>query len=247
MNIILCSEFDIKKLSFTEIDFNNPYNKKQGISFPNYDNKHLIIQTSTIQILKLGIPKLSEYYNTDQTRFFIKLYMDPNQKNCKKLEDVLNSIDEYIINHKDSILGKYNNNVEFCPTIRKMTDDSYAFIDDNIIRPREEIKYCKLKFRLSPINKLNETSIFIKENGSIKKMELKRLEEIEKYFRYYCYFRAIIHINKLWITKTRNDKGLREFGLSLKLLSLEITPFKKQRLHEIFQEYRFIEDHDDSK
>ena len=241
MTVILCENFDINRLTFSEMDFNNCYNSNQGISFPNYDDKPFIFQTSAIKIFKFGMP-LSKDEN-ERSRFYLKLHLDKEQPACSDLEKMLTQIDHNISTNKDKYLGILQKNTKYCPAIRIQNEEKYSFIDSE--EERVEVdpvqhKYCKFKFHLNILNGENETSIFIKENDKICKLELKTMQEVEKYLRYKSEFRAIVHMNKLWINKNKNDEGLREYGITMKLLSLEIKPFTRLRLHDIFQEYKFV-------
>ena len=109
---VVYSKFDPKKLSFTELQKNSERSKSQMISFPRYQftptqDSNFVFQTATVNITQYGLPRLGEYYKTDDQRAFLKVPLDPNQADCVAMEKMLNSLDKTVLKNKDKVLEKY--------------------------------------------------------------------------------------------------------------------------------------------
>src|SRR5690606_36635294 len=78
-----------------------------------------------ICLTQYGFSKISKYCLTDDKREFIKIPLDPNQKQCVKLEEILTKMDDHIKNNQDLILkdlpnySKSKHLYEYQPLVKK--------------------------------------------------------------------------------------------------------------------------------
>src|SRR5580692_3895964 len=100
--IIDDKDFDITKLTFTEVDFKSDRTPMQGIAFPGYyyssgQSSTLVFKTGPICLVQYGIPKLSpKWIKDDRDREYIKVPYDLTQPSCVSLFSMLKSIDDYM-------------------------------------------------------------------------------------------------------------------------------------------------------
>lgn len=225
-SIHLCDKIDTAKLSFSKF-------KSVGmnsISFPCYDNGPFIFQTPKIKMTSYGIPPLNSYLpGNDNSRSFIKIPIDPNQPECLKLEKMLSDIDMFIVNNKE-IFNGIQQNIQYEPTVKNPTPThSNVDFDGDDMKPKMKtprMKYCKLNFDMSLTVKPSIlTSIFVKNGTDTKKIIVNNIDDIANHLTFGSSFRGIVIVNKLFVATNPSlpPKG----GLSLKLISLEITPRDK--------------------
>jgi len=218
--IHLCDKIDTTKLSFSK--FQNG-GKDMLLSFPCYDNGPLIFQTPKIKMTSYGIPPLNSYLpGNDNSRSFIKFPIDPNQPECLKLEKTLSDIDTFIINNKE-IFNDIGQNIQYEKTVKNPIPTHFnADFDGDDIKIPPKMKYCKVNFDMALTIK---TTIFVKNGTETKKIIVNNIDDIANHLTFGSSVRGIIMINKLWVITNPSlpPKG----GLSLKLLSLEITPRDK--------------------
>lgn len=246
MQEIFCHEFDNNKLSFTEIDIYNEYNKSQGISYPMYDNKYFIFKTGDIKITQYGLPCLGDYYKTDFQRCFIKVPLDPQQQNCVYLSDMLDKVFKYVVDNRKKIFGKFDDLIgKFVPLVKK--PHSFVLDEDDKKNKKLENKFhkmnhCKFKFNKKFPSGEIKTPIFLNENGQIKKLNITTATELSEYLKFGSTFQAIVKVDKLWMDKHPNDEDGRNVGITLKILQMEITPLVKiPTIDQYYNVYRFQE------
>lgn len=114
--VVRCESMNIDQFSISEVDTKNDRSKQQYIYYPRYDyrgsiNKtSLVFQTGVIQMVQGGLPRKGDkdkgdtYYTEDSARDFIKVPLDPAQPACVSLRKMLESMDQYVIDHKEEIL-----------------------------------------------------------------------------------------------------------------------------------------------
>lgn len=175
-----------------------------------------IIQTKPIKIQKWGLPSLNEYIPDDNSRNYIKLYLDPNQRSCKTLENIFTSIDKYY--KKD--------NTMYLPIIStKKEDDGY---EDRFMESDEdtqyEYKYCILKF-LTDFNDKITMDTILKDSNSKQMINLniKVASELEKYLVMGSKIQLTLNVDTSDISDNNNFKH----GIDLIISQMIITPNKK--------------------
>jgi len=224
-SIHLCDKIDTTKLSFSKF-------KSVGansISFPCYDNGPFIFQTPKIKMTSYGIPPLNSYLpGNDNSRSFIKIPIDPNQPECLKLEKMLSDIDMFIVNNKEIFNGIQQNiqNIQYEPTVKNPTP-THSTVDFDM----------SFTFKPSIL-----TSIFVKNGTDTKKIIVNNIDDIANHLTFGSSFRGIVRVNKLFVATSPSlpPKG----GLSLKLLSLEITPCDKLQF-DPFNIFKLLDENDD--
>lgn len=263
---IRCDRFDIGKFTFSEFDDKRSDSKAQMIAYPRYeysqnDNSSPIFQTGEITITQYGLPRISEYYKTDDQRNFIKVPLDPNQDSCRQLEKCLRQIDEYTEKNKTAImagkLAKYSKLYEYQPIVRdpapieEISDDE----EEENAEPKEEkeqrerYRYCKMKLNVNFQDQSITTGVFVKKNdGSAEPVNVKTATDLEEYFGWNSKVRFIVMANKLWASRNKDSAGKRKFGVSLKIIQMEVTPSERNTsVGEAFKKYAFINFDDDEQ
>ncbi len=219
---------DLENLSFTEIDLKSKYAKRQYISFPRIEeDKKLILKTPFIKLSKYGIQKISEYYPTEQSRAFLKLPLDPAQKNALIIKECLSKLDKHIQDNKKEILGVLHGKANYIPIIKT---------------PEDKMEFIKLKFDLDYNSKNVKSNIFINK----KRQKVKTMKDIEKMCPFKSKVKFLLLANKLWIAKSidHNTKK-RNFGLNLVIKYMDIKPART--IEDEFSEYAkgFLDDEEE--
>jgi len=151
---------------YDEIDFANvdisEFNTegRQPLAYLNYHDKmrnastKMLIQSKKIELTSHGIPSLDKegekekgFYPTDAEREFIKIPLDPKQKNCMELRKHIAAADEYFGSDemKKQLFGKRADEFEYNPCIRmpeKQDDKEDDNDDDDEDKPKKK-ETCK--------------------------------------------------------------------------------------------------------
>ena len=174
---IVCHKFDPKKLSFTELEKNSERSKSQMISFPRYQysptmETNFVFQTTTIQVTQYGLPRLNEFYKSDDQRSFIKVPLDPEQESCNIQKAMLVSLDNTIEKRKTAVLGKYEKLYKYQPIVREPQQDDMALIveEDTTDKKtseeqKERFEYFKVKLDTEYPSGRIKTLVFVKTKG----------------------------------------------------------------------------------
>lgn len=258
---LLCHQFDIKRFSYTEFDRNNKLIKTQMIAYSRYNypdrgEASFVFQTPEIRITQYGLPRISEFYPTDDKRNFIKVPFDPHQNECLILEKMLREIDTYTASQKKELFGKFANAYTYQPIIREPATDQIDLVEDDsedsenpknkkedgsIKENKQEFfKYCKMKLSISYPEKIIQTKVYIKgKDKKVEQVSVKTASDLEEYIKFGSKIRFIAMINKLWAQKNKNDAGVRKYGVSIKIIQMEIELPDKTSIHEAFNKYAF--------
>ena len=117
------SKFNIKNLSFSPLE-KNERSKAQKIAYPRYSTgdggrpSNFIFQTPAIPLNQYGIPSLGEFYKDDTARDFIKVPLDPNNKDSMILQKMFEEIDEMVgKTNKKEILGTKYSKLSFLTSL----------------------------------------------------------------------------------------------------------------------------------
>jgi hypothetical protein len=251
---LLCEQFSIENLHTTELDTKSERAKSQYMAFVRYDypeakEQNFVFQIDNVKLTQYGMPTGdSEYYKTDDARSFVKLPLDPSQVNCARLERMLSSIDDQAINNKEKMLGKYAKLYTYSKLVREPSvKDEMDEINENEKKDtkkeeREKFKYCKLKFDLSFPDKEIVTQVYVNRDGKPVRVPIKNATELDEYLKWGSTIRCIVIMNKLWAAKAKDVNGLRQFGLSMKIRQIEITPREGGGGNEVLKHYAFIDD-----
>jgi hypothetical protein len=271
---VKCANFDSSCLSFTDLDIDNERNKAQMISYPRYTHqKHgessYIFQTDWIQLTQYGLPKKGsepgDFYMNDTDRTFLKIPLDPEQESCQHLQDMLLKVDDYIETNKADIFktfaaSKKTTGVKaaklftYQPIVRKPQDENEfgeTIVDD---KKKEKFLYCKMQFNTSYPEKDITSMVFIRdENDKTQKSNVPAtvssatdLENVGLVWG--SKVRMIVMVNKLWAAKAKDNNGSRRFGVTMKILQMEVIPREKSgSIKEQFTRYAFIDQDDEDE
>lgn len=265
--MISCKKFNPDKLLWNEVDMKNERSKNQGIGYINYEfdktNKsNLIFRTDPVKITDYGIPSLKSddnpnaHIESDAERAYIKLSLDPAQQSCQELKKMLLQIDEEVVKNKEKILPKVHMKYKYVPIVREpqeIDDDKLEDLKNEAAEkgktytPRVREKYCKINFSTNYETKELDTIVFDSTSGTPEEIDVKSMTELADNVKWQSTVRMIIMVNKVWAAKSSKNGELRDFGVSLKCLQLEI----KERAatgsstKDQFKKYALGDDDDD--
>ena len=271
---ILCNQFNVKNLSFTELTDNDDKTRAQFMAFSRYkypagEESSLVLQTGEIEITQYGLPSIGKYYKTDDQRNFVKLALDPKQASCRELEKTLSEIDTMAEKEKVKILGKYSNpklGYTYQAIVREPSDgNDFDKIEDDEedsekkeapkdANVKERFRYCKIKLNTSYPDGEVLTRVFIKnrpqegETGKQKpeSVTVRSATDLDKYLRWGCKVRMILMLNKIWAARNKNEAGVRKYGATWKVMQMEIIPTdKKSSMKDAFESYAFDNEDDE--
>jgi hypothetical protein len=255
------SKLDSTKVSFSDLE-KNERSKAQKIAYPRYLHKkhgltNLVIQTPAIQITQYGIPSIGEYYKDDADRAFLKMPIDPNQKESVVLQKKLESIDKLAGDKlKKAILGKNYKKFEYTPLVRtpmeKLDDDE----DDNAEK-KEKFKYFKAKIDTDYNSGEVKTLVYRKLSEEEAKSQGKKRElikgietitDLTKYVTYNSTVKLIMMANKLWAANSPDKHGDYGYGIGLKVLQIEVEVTEnKNSVKANYSTDAFIEESDEEE
>lgn len=255
-------DFKVSELSFSDIDFSPAkkekgkisYNTSQYISFPRYKDELPTFRAGWLQFTSGGIPKLGEYYKSDENRDFVKvplieekhlpepykgnpftpeelLYRRLTIQTCAELRRGMTEIDRYIIKNKSKILGKFAEKFEYQPIVRtpQKSDD---LDEEKEGMEVEKPDYMKFKLMTNFETKELQTAVYtceeIDESGkaiNTMKTDVKTVTDLCEYHNFLCVSRYIFRMVKLWAARNANkDTGKRMFGVSFKICQILVKP-----------------------
>ena len=93
------NKFEQTRLTFTELK-DNDRSKGQRIAFPQYhhpeqgEGQWLLLQMPWMKLFTYGVPRLGDYYESDDQRCFVKLPFDLSDSKTKMLYDELCTFDK---------------------------------------------------------------------------------------------------------------------------------------------------------
>lgn len=258
--IISSSEFNPTKFSNTEIDFNDERNKSssQFTCYARYNygkesnpiQNRLVFRTKPIKFSHYGIPRESQYAKTDKDRSYIKLPYDTEQESCEEIFKMFEQIDNYMIKNKDKIFtgkleGKLSKLYDYTPIVR--TPQEIVNLDDeedeeSNKKSTERPKYAKIKMNTDWETNEVKTIVFAREDGVPIKQEVKTVTEFANILTWNSTAQFVISCSKIWIGKSADKTGRRQYGVSFKIEQAEITERSSSgSLKTDFTQYAFGE------
>lgn len=209
----------------------------------------LSFRTPFVELIYNGIPHISDYYKTDDQRSFIKLTLDPKRDDAKPFIQLFEKIDNYIITHKNTILGNHHEKYEYLPCIKQSggiagkSQEHDDFVAENKKKKSHEYKYVKLRIGRNFNTKKILTHIFVRDNieDSPKKIEPKNIDELSEYLVNGAKIRMIISVTKLWADEfNSNSEYKHKFGIIMKVMNMDIIQSKtKENKTDTFADYAF--------
>ena len=240
------NEFEPHRLTFSPLE-ENERSKSQIIGYPRYNHptlgegQPLVIQSPWMTLDNYGIPSLGEYYKEDKDRAFIKVPLDMNDPEVKKMVDNLEKIDQNIgsDDFKKNSFGKFAKKYKHQPIIR--------FPEEDEENPRPP--YMKLKLDLTWPDNNVKTEVWKSEVLDGKRVRerlpVNTITEAAEHIRYLCKYRCVYRPIKIWAHQQKmKDPG---YGIVFKLIKIEVEPNKSSS--SAYQTYLqgnvFIDDDDE--
>jgi hypothetical protein len=239
---------DIKK-QINEIKFTTPVKNdivpNQLISFPKLDGKFLDIQLPFIKMTHGGFPQKGNplYDGFKQRANGISF---PIQKD----DDIyvfLKSLQELIIENLDSLIpeDKKKNEIDFQDIIREY-ENQKKNITEYSFRVRLALKIKDEKKEDYEV----VTDIWELKDNNVTNINVKTVEDVEKYIRYGSDVQFIIRLNKLYINN-KNDGTKKDpkykMGVTFKIMSAQFKSNKTTNNIVYKNNYVFNNDDDDIK
>jgi hypothetical protein len=266
------TKFNPKQLTFTELE-ENSRSKGQLIAYPRYipeganEEKALFIQSPWITLYTYGVPRLGEYYKTDQDRLHLKVPLNLDNPDVFQFASKLKETDS--INSSEEVmkksLGKKYKKYSWVNIFREGQVNNNDDDDDDDEDDKEEKKapsqpqqlrppYLKVKLDLTyPENKI-KTQVFISVIDSKTKKRVRTLveninniDDFAKHVKYLSNVRLIIKPVKKWAhAPTKKDP---QCGIIFKLIKIEVEPPKNSSsiYKQIYEKDNFIDSDDEDQ
>lgn len=206
------------------------------------EDKPLFIQGPWMKLYTYGIPSLGEYYADDSQRSFVKVALDFEDKEVKKMVDEFKKLDEELGSDEfmQKAFGKKASKYKYQPVIRIPEEDD----EGNVKAP-----YMKLKLDTSWPDGNVLTQLFKSELVDGKrvrdKVEVSTVTEVAKHLSYMTKYRPVFRPVKMWGHNSKMPKP--EYGVVFKLLKAEFEP--NSNGSSSYQDYldgdAFIDDEDE--
>jgi hypothetical protein len=236
--------FDVKNLILNcpeENKLKPEITKYQLMSVPQYskDGKNEMAQIQgpwtelsyygiTSKLDKNGKPRMNNAGQplSDRERGKIKIPFDMDNADSKKLYELLCQIDKKAETDKDIIFGdkKKAGIYKYQPIVRQAAENPDA-PEDAPIPP----DYFVIKFDLDYNTGNVNTKLYLNDDGERTEITATNVDDVMKYVRYKCEFRAIFSISKMFAARSADSEGKRKYGFGLKLKMIEVKPMKNMK------------------
>ncbi len=256
-----CSKFKIKKFGLTDLDIDNERVKSQCIAYPRYGDSNAVFKTSFIKLTQYGIPqstagKPETYYDTPESRSFLKVPFDPEQTGCQELRGMCEQIDTYMQKKKNKqplftpVTPNAYKSFEYQPLVRTPPPlDEFSKKNPKYNPDRVRFQYCKMKFDIDYITKNLKTVVFRRdsmEDKPVKVEGIKTVADLDDLISWGSEVRVIGMFNKMWAAKKPLVQGMKmkRYGITMKIIQIEVIPREHSSLHAQFSSYGFDSDSD---
>ena len=225
------NHFDPDLMSFTELKKNDRVSA-QKLAYPRYTDRKYgetnpVIQFPRIQLDQYGIPQLGEFYESDADRKFIKVPLGPEHD---ELREMLERIDERVGGEmKESILGSKHEKYMYQPIVRRREapdddSDEEGEKDTRVWHP-----YIKAMLDVDYTTGHLKTKVFVRNTdpAATEKrtlLDITTITELTEYVNYMSTIRPIVMFNKLYAANSANQSGKRMYGVTMKIVQLEVEP-----------------------
>lgn len=242
-----CDNFNELCLEFTNL-VSNKFLAGQLISQPLYRYPKvsipadLVVRTPFVEMTQYGIPPISEFLNTEEKRAFVKIPLDPNQPEITNFIRLFEKIDDYVIKHKNEILGSAvdPDQYEYLTCVKQpytkpgtQDDDQNQdeFVANNKRKEKKKqtefFRFVKLKLGINYTTKKITTHIFVRESmeDQPKKIEPKNMDDLmNNYLTLGSKIRMVVSVNRLWAQELKNDvrAQYKQFGIVMRIQNMEI-------------------------
>jgi len=231
------TKFEVTKFEAPKPE-ENDRSMGQLVSYPSYNGGSLYLQLPWVKLYTYGIPRLGEFYKTDDDRSHLRIPLDLSIPEIADFVNKIKAIDAKFSSeeYKDKLFGKKAKKYTYSPIYREGQPQEEDSDDDDDTKkskakaaPRPP--YLKVKFDLTWPDKKVKTTIFESNlNTSTnkrdrKKLDVSTIDEAANALRYMSTVRPIAWCVKLW---AHNDKKKDpQYGLTFKLIKIEVEPAPK--------------------
>ena len=198
-------ELVVSKFSIEEVTLNN-----KTIILPKLEGKTLPdLKLPNISLSHYGVPKIGQYFKTDNDRMFIQLPVDEN------LIPHLNTLDEYLGSNtmKQQLFKAPGNTYEYSP----------------ILKYGSKGPYIKLKLETDYATSAIETLVWHSQrltNSSIYRnttpMEINNVDDFALAVPLNSEVICVIKFVKVWVVN-------KKYGLTIKLVRVNVLPGEKKK------------------
>jgi len=216
--------FEPSNLNFTEVE-DNDRSKGQRIAYPRYNHPSLgeglpvFIQFPWSTLFSYGVPRVGDYYKTDQERSFLKYPLDLEDTEQKVLIEKMKELDSILSSNKmkKKLFGKKGTKMCYQPIYRVAYQDE----EDDKQRP----PYFKLKIDTTWPDYKVRTLVYdsvLDDTGKKRKrtlLEVSSIDDFANEVRYMSKIRPIIRPVKLW-AQPMNKKD-PQYGVTFKIIKIE--------------------------
>jgi len=232
-------ELNVEDIIFTNFE-DNMYVKSQRVSQIYYQEEGdlLSIQTPEFYCEAYGIPKASDFYDSEKSRSFYKLplafergqYPEINYEAIKTLYDKMVEIDNHCNTDafREKMFGKTASKYEYIPLVRHPDEN------ENNVKYYNP-PYMKIKLHLDNLTNKPNFSAFSLKDGKREKIELNSFEDVLQHFKYMSKHRFVVRFQKMYAMKTAmGGSNKKKYGIVLKLMCAECAnkPARNLDRHE---------------
>jgi hypothetical protein len=251
--VIKAKDLDLSQLAFDKLEPNeNCYG--QLIALPRYSDAEtpLIIQTHKIPMDFYGVPRLDKYHEDDSKRDYCQIPLNPANKDCNKLLEIMKGIDEWAST----------------PEFRKKVGLSEDYTYSGIVKtpdvkpgektatgkPKIDIPSIKAKFSIDWETKQIDTGFMREEiiDGEKKIVNIKSTQTPDDVTKNALSYKSkavfILQLIKLWAkppAKSEKQKKsmVLDYGLQWRIIKAKVeSPAKgNSTLKEIKNSDKFLE------
>ena len=199
--------------------------KNNSIGWANYKQKNgndkgkLALQLDWKNFHTYGVPKVGEFYPTDQKRAHFKFPLTEDEITFTTFETLDNYMNTDTM--KQTLFpGKKIEKYEYVPCLKKPEDDGasrppYIKIRLNTTWPDITIKSEVFLTKTETVNGIKKIM------GTPEKMEVTTLDDFTTYVKYKSTVRPIIEISKLWAdTKPKSGGTKLKYGIVWRLVKI---------------------------
>ena len=259
------SDLEVSRISASDLQ-ENERSKGQKIAYPRYDHpifgpeQVLMIQCPFMNIISGGVPRISEYFENDSKREFVKTPLDETNPDVLIFIDKIKELDAYFSSSQfaSKLLGSKYKKYSYQPIFRK-TNDNQDDDDDEDTKKKvvkkyniPNLPYIKLKINTEYGTGKVLTQLYRSEmiNGKRIRTEVTDINTIDDFARIVCFqskFRPIIRFIKFWAHPI--SKKDPQWGAIFKIIKAEVEPPIKN--NSMYKDYMnsdaFLDSDDDNE
>jgi len=116
-------------------------------------------------------------------------------------------------------------------------------------KPDNRFKSWRAKWDYSFPDNLVETKVFIKNptaepENRLTPVPVRTVTDIHQHCPWGSRVRLIVAMSKVWAAKQKRDvkkDKFRDYGITLKIIQMEVTPRESQNIRQLFSHYAFLD------